>query len=158
MAVKLLGGIVSKETQHYLMINLRNLRQCPAGGFSFSEQLFSETDVGCAVATRKRRVDNGSGSTRSVGQGRVGGLSTARSNRYPNPSCCLRTCELHTLRFGRGPRLRVHAREAVMVGMANTKLAGKAEKSPVLRLGSWCRLRGLNSRPSVYKTAALPLS
>ena len=32
--------IVSKETQHYLMINLRNLRQCPAGGFSFSEQLF----------------------------------------------------------------------------------------------------------------------
>jgi site-specific DNA recombinase len=27
-----------------------------------------------------------------------------------------------------------------------------------LRLGDWCRVRDLNSRPTVYKTAALPLS
>jgi len=25
-------------------------------------------------------------------------------------------------------------------------------------LSLWCRVRGLNSRPTVYKTAALPLS
>jgi D-methionine transport system substrate-binding protein len=31
------------------MINLRNLRQCPAGGFSFSEQLFSD----CLDGTRR---------------------------------------------------------------------------------------------------------
>jgi hypothetical protein len=32
-AGKWFGGLQSGETKTYLMFNLRNLRQCPAGGF-----------------------------------------------------------------------------------------------------------------------------
>ena len=43
------------------------------------------------------------------------------------------------------------------------KLRGESLGAPQWEMSAnslilWCRLRGLNSRPSVYKTAALPLS
>jgi hypothetical protein len=37
-------------------------------------------------------------------------------------------------------------------------LALRLKISNIFMVLYWCRVRGLNSRPTVYKTAALPLS
>jgi hypothetical protein len=112
------GPLVSKETQHYFMINLRNLRECPPGGFSFSGHVFSRPASRQAKALK-------------TGLPRSGPFG----DDQPVPL---------------GGLMREMRRE-----MPDTRIAGKMKKSPVSRLESWCWLRGLNSRPSVYKTYCL---
>jgi hypothetical protein len=54
-----------------------------------------------------------------------------------------------------GSELGETATLAIRAGRGKLFLCGKTNKTKGF---CWCRRRGLNSRPTVYKTAALPLS
>ena len=127
----LVARIVSKETQHYLMINLRNLRQCPAGGFSFSEQLFSEVCRSRAEAACRQRF------CKHSERGPRESRRAFYCAKQPVPKSRLLFTTVQALHAAMrpGPRLRVHAGEAVMVGMADTNSPGKLRKALSRGLG-----------------------
>jgi hypothetical protein len=50
------------------------------------------------------------------------------------------------------------ARFAGFVRFASARRATYVDEIESILIDQWCRVRGLNSRPTVYKTAALPLS
>jgi hypothetical protein len=91
--------------------------------------------------------------------------------RYQSKSRVARRRESELREFGSGasPSPRRFFRRVILARMRRPKIFD-FEPVPqlfdlVVRIRSmpksgfrWCRLRGLNSRPSVYKTAALPLS
>jgi hypothetical protein len=69
---------------------------------------------------------------------------------------------LDALTFPNNTRLatKMHQRSSVRPGVRLRSIHRRSlqSKTPLSYWNCWCRVRDLNPRPTVYKTAALPLS
>jgi hypothetical protein len=92
------------------------------------------------------------------GKGFFGGLKLDAEGASPDLHGSLRVLRLPgVLRAGlvrRGPGLRAGCAGSICAAVIGG-IGAPATQCPD---ENWCRMRGLNPRPSVYKTAALPLS